>query len=125
MWRKLAAQSEVLCAECCFKRAFERGIDLTRANLRLCALNLAGWPFSYFNLFTDAKKQSAEPRPHIYEFYLKTAMRCGINGDLRENSRRSNNGGVGCDASVERATWAERLEADRDTTGICKHSTGA
>jgi hypothetical protein len=38
-------------------------------------------------------------------------MRCGINGDLRENSRRSNNGGVGCDAVVGRATWAERKYA--------------
>ena len=72
MWCKLAAESEVLCAECCFKRAYEREIDLTRANLRLCVLNLAGWPWSYFNLFTDAKKASAEGRPHVYERYLKT-----------------------------------------------------
>jgi hypothetical protein len=60
-WRKLAGESEVLCAECCFKRACERGIDLARANLRLCVLNLAGWPFSYFNLFEHAKRQNAPP----------------------------------------------------------------
>src|SRR5689334_4364325 len=47
VWCKLAAEKEVLCAECCFRRASERGIDLTRANLRLCVLNLAGWPWSY------------------------------------------------------------------------------
>jgi hypothetical protein len=72
VWCKLAAESEVLCAECCFKRAYERDIDLTRANLRLCALNLAGWPSSYVNLFTDAKKQSSEGRPHVDERYLET-----------------------------------------------------
>src|SRR5262249_16281655 len=72
MWCKLADENELLCAECCFKRAFERGIDLTRANLRLCVLNLAGWPSSYFNLFTDAKKQSSEGRPHVDERYLET-----------------------------------------------------
>src|ERR1700740_2652249 len=55
VWCKLAAENELLCAECCFKRAYERDIDLTRANLRLCVLNLAGWPFSYFNLLRDAK----------------------------------------------------------------------
>jgi hypothetical protein len=71
-WCKLADENELLCAECCFKRAFERGIDLTRVNLRLCVLNLAGWPSSYFNLFTDAKKQSAKGRPHVYERYLET-----------------------------------------------------
>jgi hypothetical protein len=72
MWRKLAAQSEVLCAECCLSRALERDIDFTRVNLPLCELNLAGWPWSYFNLFRDAKKQSAEGRPHVYERYLET-----------------------------------------------------
>lgn len=75
MWCKLAAESEVLCAACCFKRAYERDIHLTRANLRLCVLNLAGWPFSYFNLFRDAKKQSSERRAHIYEEYLN---RCEV-----------------------------------------------
>jgi hypothetical protein len=62
VWCKLADENELLCAECCFNRAFDRGTDLTRANLRLCALNLAGWPWAYFNLFMDAKKQSFEPR---------------------------------------------------------------
>ena len=75
MWCKLAAESEVLCAACCFKRAYERDTDLTRANLRLCVLNLAGWPFSYFNLFTDAKKQSSDRRADIYEKYLN---RCEV-----------------------------------------------
>src|SRR6516164_11780921 len=56
VWCRLAAENEVLCAECCFKRAFERGIDLTRVSMKLCALNLAGWPWSYFNLFTTARK---------------------------------------------------------------------
>jgi hypothetical protein len=72
VWCKLAAESEILCAECCFKRAYERDIDLTRANLRLCVLNLAGWPFSYFNLFREAKRQSSERAQHLYERYLKT-----------------------------------------------------
>lgn len=72
VWCKLAAESEILCAECCFKRAYERDIDLTRTNLRLCVLNLVGWPFSYFNLFRDAKKQSPERAQHLYERYLKT-----------------------------------------------------
>ena len=72
VWCKLAAESEILCAECCFKRAYERDIDLTRANLPLCVLNLAGWPFSYFNLFRDAKRQSSERAQHLYERYLKT-----------------------------------------------------
>ena len=72
VWCKLAAESEILCAECCFKRAYERDIDLTRADLRLCVLNLAGWPFCYFNLFRDGKRQSSERAQHLYERYLKT-----------------------------------------------------
>jgi hypothetical protein len=71
VWCKLAAENEVLCAECCFKRAFDRGIDLTRASLKLCALNLAGWPWSYFNLFTTVKQQSSERKLDIYDRYLK------------------------------------------------------
>ena len=72
VWCKIAAESEILCAECCFKRACDRDIDLRRANLRLCVLNLAGWPFSFFNLFRDAKGQSSERAQHLYERYLKT-----------------------------------------------------
>ena len=60
VWCKLAAKSEVLCAACCFSRALEREVDLTRANLPLCELNLAAWPFSYFNLFTHAKKHKRD-----------------------------------------------------------------
>jgi hypothetical protein len=75
VWCRLAGEKEVLCADCCFQRASERDIDLTRASLRLCALNLAGWPWSYFNLFTDAKKQSSDRRAHIYETYLN---RCEV-----------------------------------------------
>jgi hypothetical protein len=90
VWCKLAAEKEVLCAECCFRRASERGIDITRANLRLCVLNLAGWPWSYFNLFTDAKKQSSDRRAHIYEEYLK---RCEVGSPVgvahQENSAES------------------------------------
>jgi hypothetical protein len=70
VWCKLAARSEVLCAECCFKRADERDIDLTRANLRLCVLNLAGWPFSYFNLLREAKKVPCDRRALVCEKYL-------------------------------------------------------
>lgn len=72
LWCKLAAEKEVLCAGCCFKRAFERDIDLTRGSLPLCVLNLTGWPWFYFNLSTDAKKQSSERAQHLYERYLKT-----------------------------------------------------
>jgi hypothetical protein len=79
-WCKLVDENELLCAECCFKRAFERGIDLTRANLRLCALNPAGWPFSYFNLFMHAKKQSFEGRPRVDERYLETWGVSGSDG---------------------------------------------
>jgi hypothetical protein len=67
VWRKLAAEKEVLCVECCFRQAFERGIELTRASLRLCPVNRGGGPWAYFKLFEDAKKPSSERRPHIYK----------------------------------------------------------
>jgi hypothetical protein len=66
---KLAADN--LCVGCCFKRAFKRRIDLKRASLRLCPVNMGGGPRAYFNLFTDATKQSRERQPHIYKRYLK------------------------------------------------------
>jgi hypothetical protein len=88
VWCKLAADNEVLCAECCFKRAFERDVDLTRANLRLCVLNLAGWPSSYFNLFSHAKKQSADRRAHTYQEYLNSCeVRNPIDAAHQDSSR--------------------------------------
>jgi hypothetical protein len=66
---KLAADN--LCVGCCFKGAFEKRIDLTRASLRLCPVNVGDGPRAYFNLFTDATKQSRERQPHIYQRYLK------------------------------------------------------
>ena len=78
---KLAADN--LCVRCCFKRAFERRNDLTRASLRLCPVNMVGGP----RLFTDATKQSRERQPHIYKRYLKAQRaRDGMTGPPR--SRR-------------------------------------
>jgi hypothetical protein len=91
VWCKLAAENEVLCAECCFRRASVRGVDLTRASLRLCALNLAGWPWSYFNLLTHAKKQSSDRRAHIYEEYLN---RCEV-GDPVDVAHQENTDELG------------------------------
>jgi hypothetical protein len=69
--RKLAVMKEVLCAECCFKRAFERGIDLMRTSLKLRVLNLAGCPRSYFDLFTTAQKHGPERLLHILQWYME------------------------------------------------------
>ena len=97
VWCKLAAEKEVLCAECCFRRAAVRGVDLTRASLRLCALNLAGSPWSYFDLFTYAKKQSSDRRAHIYEEYLNS---CEVGdpfevGDPVDVAHQENSGELG------------------------------
>jgi hypothetical protein len=59
VWCRLADEKEVLCAECCFERAFELNIDL------------AGWPRSYFNLLTTAQKHGPGELLHIFQWYME------------------------------------------------------
>jgi hypothetical protein len=52
VWRRLSNPGErLLCGNCFFRRADERGINLTLAELRPCPFNLFHWPHSWFDLF--------------------------------------------------------------------------
>jgi hypothetical protein len=50
-WQKLAEKHETLCNECALKRVADRQIGLTLADLKPCAFNLLGWPYSWFDAF--------------------------------------------------------------------------
>jgi hypothetical protein len=65
IWHKLADEHRLLCANCVFARAVERGIDLTFASLKPCAFNLFHSPSSWFDLFMSEEK---EPPPNIMEW---------------------------------------------------------
>ena len=52
VWRRLTNPGELLlCGNCFFRRAIERDIKLTLAELRPCQFNLYHWPDCWFDLF--------------------------------------------------------------------------
>jgi crossover junction endodeoxyribonuclease RuvC len=58
-WCQLAPEDKTLCSDCMFKRADDKGIKLTLADLKPCPFNLQRGPFSWFERF--AKDESAPP----------------------------------------------------------------
>jgi len=64
VWRRLARPHETLCGECMFKRAADRHIKLTLADLWPCPANLelnqALEPLSWFEFF--AKDEAGPPK---------------------------------------------------------------
>ena len=59
---KLAADN--LCVECCFKRAFERRIDLKRASLRLCPVNMGAGP-GHISICSQTRQNNRANDSHI------------------------------------------------------------
>jgi hypothetical protein len=65
-WAKLANERErLLCAQCMFRRAIERQVPLTLADLQPCPFNLFHTPQSWFDLFLS---RETEPPPNIDEW---------------------------------------------------------
>jgi hypothetical protein len=72
---KLADKHAVLCAECMFQRANERGVVLTLADLQQCGFNvrspakgsrgLLGGPGSWYDVFLS---RESEPQPSLSEW---------------------------------------------------------
>jgi hypothetical protein len=63
-WQQLAGKHEWLCAECCFKRAIARRVDMRFSELLPCSFNLFHRPVSWFDLFYKAE----ELKPDLYEW---------------------------------------------------------
>jgi hypothetical protein len=62
IWRRLAWNSETLCAQCVSDRARDRCIDLRLADLRPSAFNLCPTEsgLSWFDLFLGAESEKSE-----------------------------------------------------------------
>ena len=74
-WQRFAEKHEWLCAECCFKRAIARRVDLKFSDLLPCSFNLFHRPVSWFDLFYKAE----EPKPDLGEWReaLEESARAG------------------------------------------------
>jgi hypothetical protein len=77
VWAQLARKADTLCVQCCFKRAFERGVGLTRASLQQCDFNRLNHPWSYFDVLWAYEKYFEKHYekcpgvwPHVYEWHL-------------------------------------------------------
>ena len=55
VWRKIARQHELLCAQCMFTRATAREVRLALASLQPCKFNLMCSPVSWFELFASVE----------------------------------------------------------------------
>ena len=62
---KLADKHAVLCAECMFQRAAERGVALTMADLGDCTFNARHSPRSWYDLF---RSRESEPLTNLSEW---------------------------------------------------------
>jgi hypothetical protein len=69
-WLKLADKHAVLCAECMFQRAAERGVALTMADLGDCTFNARHSPRSWYDLF---RSRESESPPVISEWFHRRA----------------------------------------------------
>lgn len=55
VWRNIAQQRELLCAQCMFTRAVAREVRLALASLKPCPFNLICSPVSWFELFSSVE----------------------------------------------------------------------
>ena len=75
-WLKLAGKHTTLCVKCMFRRASEREVALTLADLRPCMYNVLHSPHSWYDLFLS---RESEPPVNLSECagFLSRLKRAG------------------------------------------------
>jgi len=74
IWCQLADPREMLCVDCMFMRAAQRGVRLTLASLKPVPVNLVCNPWSWFDLFLSFKNKL--PKNFDVQAWRKAAERC-------------------------------------------------
>jgi hypothetical protein len=72
-WQRLAAKTDILCADCFIRRAIERGCHVKFADLRPRSFNLFGRPRSWFDFFRA--DEAERPPPDLLETW-RAVMKC-------------------------------------------------